>query len=73
MKKSNRKSQKMKKTLNEINDGEDGKDEKRRTRVRPKLLRTGKPGRPKKVYQSNLAVQDPKSVSEALSTKEQQA
>jgi hypothetical protein len=49
-------------------------DEVRHGRGRPKLMKTGKPGRPKKVYQTRSArTSDPKTVSEALNRDDHEA
>lgn len=49
----------------QINERED--NEPRRGVGRPKIIRTGKPGRPRKMYQSSDVQQaDPKSVSQML-------
>jgi len=46
----------------------------RHGRGRPKLMKTGKPGRPKKVYQTrNTRTSDPESVSEALDHDDREA
>jgi len=40
----------------------------RRGRGRPKLLKTGQPGRPRKIYQKgNTKIPDPETVPDALS------
>jgi hypothetical protein len=40
---------------------------------RPKILRTGKRGRPKKMYQSKNKPSDPQSISQMLETDEKEA
>lgn len=51
-------------------------EETRRGRGRSKIIRTGQPGRPRKVYQRNTIIsqdQDPCSVSEVIGRDDQQA
>jgi len=53
---------------------DEGTKESHRGRGRPKLLRTGRPGRPKKIYQTkNTINQDPQTVSEALDRNDREA
>lgn len=48
--------------------------EVRRGRGRPKLMKTGQPGRPRKIYQKdNIKTPDPETVSDALSRNNSEA
>jgi len=49
------------------NNEENGEQNLRRSRGRPKLMKTGKPGRPKKIYhQHNNTECEPANVAEAM-------
>lgn len=51
-----------------------GVNESYRSRGRPKILRTGQRGRPKKMYQTNkITNQDSQTVSEALNRNDKEA
>lgn len=62
----------------EINDSSDDNEENeenvsnlQRGRGRPKLLKTGQPGRPKKIYQRKNTNHDPLNVNEAINRDDQ--
>lgn len=53
-------------SLDDNEDNEENVSDLQRGRARPKLLKTGQPGRPKKIYQRKNTNHDPLNVNEAI-------